>query len=111
MLVHVLVSLAAMASFSHCADLDLRADTGNWTVGGCILAQFAMEVSLHPNKTDGNATWVLSVPATASADPVSSTCGTDEQKLNLDWSELSDNSTTLNRNVTLVFSRRNDTRP
>ena len=29
-------------------------DAGNWTVGDCILAQFAMEFSIHFNKSDVN---------------------------------------------------------
>ena len=33
-------------------------DAGNWTVGDCILTQFAMEFSIHFNKSDVNQTMV-----------------------------------------------------
>ena len=106
-------SLPALALFALCAMAPSvsAADTGNWTVGNCILAQFAMEVTLHPNHTHPNVTQVVVVPADAKADASQSSCGADEQQLNLDWVERSDNGTELARNVTIVFARRNDTRP
>jgi hypothetical protein len=33
-------------------------DAGNWTVGNCILAQFAMEFQIHFNNSDHNQTMV-----------------------------------------------------
>ena len=33
-------------------------DAGNWTVGECILAQFAMEFTVHHNVSDADQTMV-----------------------------------------------------
>ena len=34
-------------------------DAGNWTVGNCILAQFAMEYTVHYNNSNVNQTIVI----------------------------------------------------
>jgi len=92
---------------------DEDADIGNWTVGNCILAQFAMEITLHPNKTNPNATTVIEVPRHAQVDEIASNCnenGNTTQDLSLFWTDRELNSTNvLMRNLTLRFGRKNET--
>ncbi len=103
------------------------ADVGNWTVGDCIMAQFAMELTLHLPGNGTNATSgggptpppappkpqpvTLRVPRGAKADRDQSNCKLpdDRQSLTLSWSERSANGTgMLSRNLTIVFSKMND---
>merc|ERR1712117_943025 len=92
---------------------DEDADIGNWTVGNCILAQFAMEITLHPNKPNPNATTVIEVPRHAQVDEIASNCnenGNTTQDLSLFWTDRELNSTNvLMRNLTLRFGRKNET--
>jgi len=90
---------------------DEAADTGNWTVGNCILAQFAMEITLYPNKTNPNVTEVIDVPKHAKVDQKASNCGNGTtQDLSLFWTVRESNSTNLlMRNLTLRFGRKNET--
>ena len=86
------------------------ADIGNWTVDNCILAQFAMEITLHPNKTNPNVTTVIEVPRHAQVDKIASNCGNTTQDLSLFWTDRELNSTNvLMRNLTLRFGRKNET--
>ena len=85
------------------------ADVGNWTVEPCILAQFAMEFTARPNKTNVNETLHLVVPKDAKADQDKANCAVNKNTLSLDWSERSKNGTVLARNLTIEFSRSNKT--
>ncbi len=38
-------------------DVDPDPTVGSWTVGNCIMAQFAMEFTYHPNKTDSKVSF------------------------------------------------------
>lgn len=88
----------------------IDSDTGNWTVGDCILAQFAIDITLHPNATDKNETLTLAVLPRAKADESQNNCKNETQSLSLDWSEQEKNSTLqLARNFTIEFRNTNDT--
>jgi len=89
---------------------DEDADIGNWTVGKCILAQFAMEITLHANTTHQNETTVIQVPRHAVVDQSASNCDNTTQDLSLFWTVRELNSTNdLMRNLTLRFGRKNET--
>jgi hypothetical protein len=48
------------ASLTTAASSEIKGpDAGNWTVGDCILAQFAMEFTVHFNNSDVNQTMVM----------------------------------------------------
>jgi len=103
--------LATMASVS--AD-EVPGDIGNWTVGDCILVQFSLDIALRPDEANTSDVVKVSLPLWAKADKDQSQCqyeGGNEQHLALFWQNLAHNSTDdhLNRNVTVVFAKRNDT--
>ncbi len=107
-------AVLALALFVPSASAALtEADVGNWTVGDCILAQFAMELTAHPpNRTNVTEPPLrLTVPVTAKADRDQSNCNLpdDKQTLTLSWSEKAGNGTDmLARNITIVFAKLND---
>jgi hypothetical protein len=112
----LIMVLAAGASIAAATNIiekapALSADTGNWTVGNCILAQFAMEITLHPNKTDANSTLTVKVPADAQVDKAQTNCGKDIQLMKLVWTETAKNDSTveLHRNLTIEFGKINNT--
>ena len=65
----------------------VKADVGNWTVGDCILAQFALEFAVpnasvplpKPGKNGTVVTYPVVVPADAAADKSQPNCGADKQ--------------------------------
>ena len=54
----LLASCLAPASASASGSGVNGPDAGNWTVGECIMAQFAMEFTVHYNNSDTNQTMV-----------------------------------------------------
>jgi len=109
--ISLLMAAAASATMMPLVMLSEEdADIGNWTVDSCILAQFAMEITLHPNKTNPNMTTVIEVPRHAQVDKIASNCGNTTQDLSLFWTDRELNSTNaLMRNLTLRFGRKNET--
>ena len=86
------------------------ADVGNWTVGQCIMAQFAMELTLRPDANNKNTTLDVKVSPKAVADADQKYCGNVTQNLNLHWHDQESNSTEhLLRNLTIKFGRSNFT--
>lgn len=97
----------------------LAPDVGNWTVGDCILAQFAMEFTVpfpnsskfseHQDKPANTTTFTLDLPVNAIVDKSQRQCGNDSQILSFDWSNpaLNDSSVNLYRNFTVVFATMN----
>jgi len=84
-------------------------DIGNWTVGDCILAKFAMDFTIHTDKGNGTK---MSMPSSALAtkDNNGTMCSKDvkkEQTLILSWKEPQKNDTrfTLERWVHVSFLR------
>ena len=88
----VLLAAASLTSgfdlFQHDEEKDgFRADVGNWTVGDCILAQFALEFAVpnasvplpKPGKNGTVVTYPVVVPADAAADKSQPNCGADKQ--------------------------------
>ena len=103
-LVFTLATLAASRSSNKqdvVSDLD-AADAGNWTVGDCILAQFAMEVKVHYSSNDS---MVVDVSPAAKVNNDVSVCGQARQTLSLAWFEpaSNDSSVKLNRSLTIDF--------
>jgi len=84
-------------------------NTGNWSVGDCILAKFAMEFTIHAEK--GNASKIaLPTSAVAQKDNNGTLCSKDIKKvqtLTLSWKEPQKNNTKieLNRLVQVNFLR------
>jgi len=86
------------------------ADQGNWTVEDCVMVRLASQITLYPNPKNKNETVIIELPVTAIA---SGFCGKPEvnqteimnQKITLDWFEVTDANVTLNRNLTLEFSK------
>jgi hypothetical protein len=104
-----LVAMVTAADESGTPPSPVDADAGNWTVGECIMAQFAMDIKLI-NATAPNETLVVAVPVKAMADQSQGLCGNETQDLTLYWKDKADNSSDLlPRNVTLRFGRINDT--
>ncbi|TRY75297.1 hypothetical protein TCAL_01332 [Tigriopus californicus] len=105
----------ALASPPH----SLAPDVGNWTVGDCILAQFAMEFTVpFPNsskffdshdKAPNSTTFKLDLPVNAVVDKSQRQCGNNTQVLSFDWSSpaLNDSAVNLYRNLTVVFAAMN----
>ena len=58
LLVPALLAILFQTSPILASEILAGPDAGNWTVGDCILAQFAMEFSIHFNKSDVNQTMV-----------------------------------------------------
>jgi len=82
---------------------------GNWSVGNCILAKFAMNFTIYPNGSDGTT---ITLPPSAVADNTDNKtlCSTDMKKvqtLTLTWTEKQKNDTSilLNRFVQINFLR------
>jgi len=101
-----IVALSTFASSTSERHPNLKAaDAGNWTVGDCILAQFAIEVTVHYNTKDFNETMIVDVPPNATV-AAGSQCGQAKQSLTLVWSDLAfnDSSVTLNRSLTIDFA-------
>ena len=91
-------------------DVDVDADTGNWTVGSCIMTQFALQLTIQPNVTNANETVSIEVPRDATADASQSHCQNTTQELKLTWSDRAENGTDLlRRNFTIQFGRINNT--
>lgn len=106
----------AAASLPAAAEAGLTdADVGNWTVGDCIMAQFAMELVAHlPNSTNVTVPPLhLLVPVGAKADQNQANCKLDQdrQSLSLSWTDRAVNGTyePLGRNLTIIFAKLNDT--
>merc|ERR1711976_264721 len=86
----------------------LKADVGNWTVGDCIRIEFAMDFVLHPNDTNPNLIYTVTVPVSAKIDPTESNCGNDTQKMTLTWSDYCpQNNTQLSRTMSVIFKKNN----
>ena len=88
------------------------ADVGNWTVGKCIMAQFAMEFTLRPEAINPNKTVLVKVGPRAKADKDQKYCGNTTQELNLHWYDAQRNNTAelLFRNITITIGRNNSTK-
>jgi len=85
-------------------------DESQWKVGDCILADFTLDIQVHLNKTQPNATTVVHIPQDAKVLPRSH-CGTkdnpDLQVLALGWTVQPKNDTTktLYREISISFKR------
>ena len=85
-------------------------DESQWKVGDCILANFTLDIQVHLNKTQPNATTVVHIPQDAKVLPRSH-CGTkdnpDLQVLALGWTVQPKNDTTktLYREISISFKR------
>jgi len=82
---------------------------GNWSVGDCILAKFAMNFTIYPEGGNGS-TITLPPSAIADKDDKGSLCTSDVKKvqtLSLSWKEKQKNDTSilLNRFVQIQFMR------
>lgn len=111
----LLLALPLFALMSVASASLTGADVGNWTVGDCIMAQFAMELTLFPpsNKTNSSSAtfppMTIQVPTDAKVDTDMSNCKGETQSLSLDWSEKAPNGTDmLVRNITVEFANFND---
>ena len=85
-----------------------NSDTGNWKVGNCIIAQFAMEFKIFLNASDKADVMKVDVPEEAKANGDQSNCKNDTQTLNLTWETRAknDSSTLLWRNLTVIFEKK-----
>lgn len=85
-----------------------NSDTGNWKVGNCIIAQFAMEFKIFLNASDKADVMKVDVPEEAKANGDQSNCKNDTQTLNLTWKTWArnDSSTLLWRNLTVIFEKK-----
>lgn len=95
-----------------------KMDAGNWSVGDCILAQFAMEFTVHTDEAKKNATKLISLPSTAKAEkddkghPHCSNETGKYQSLSLSWKERQLNITGikpaiyLDRYIVIQFARK-----
>jgi len=80
-------------------------DKGTWQVGDCILAQFNMNITIPMEKNA--STQIIRVPAHAVVDPKSQ-CGDEkaiDQSLVLTWTDISENDTKLEREITIAFRK------
>ncbi len=109
----VLLVVSSAAAATSPADEILRADTGNWTVGDCLLAQFAMQfvVTADNNTIPGvePRDLIFKVPANATVQVDSASCQPTLNYLSLHWVDKSSNETHLARNLTVVFALDNST--
>jgi len=98
--------LAIQESFLNQSEVD----ESHWQVEDCILANFTLDIQVHLNKTQPNATTIVSVPQDAKVLPRSH-CGKpdnpDLQVLALGWTVVPKNDTTktLYREISISFKR------
>jgi len=84
-------------------------NVGNWSVGNCILAKFAMNFTIYPEGGNGS-TIILPTSAIADKDQNGTLCSKDIKKvqtLTLSWNEDQKNDTkiSLHRFVQIQFKR------
>lgn len=82
---------------------------GNWAFQDCILAQFSMNITIHPQQGNTNISSVVVIPPSARVDEQSSTCGNvtanEDQRLVLTWDDPGNETEILERDVTIIFRR------
>ena len=109
LLLTLVLPAVALATTTNINDTINDGDIGTWTVGDCILVQFAMAFDLHANASNPNAT-TSTILVAPDAKLSSYSCGNMTQEFKLSWAEQSRNHTgLLHRNVTITFARKNTT--
>jgi len=110
MCITLLASSAVSSSSPQIENINANnGSVGNWSVGNCILAKFAMNFTIYPEGGNGS-TINLPTSAVADKDQNGTLCSTDVknvQTLTLSWNENQKNDTEilLHRFVQIQFKR------
>jgi len=110
MCITLLASSAVSSSSPQIKNINANdGSVGNWSVGNCILAKFAMNFTIYPEGGNGS-TINLPTSAVADKDQNGTLCSTDVknvQTLTLSWNENQKNDTEilLHRFVQIQFKR------
>lgn len=110
MCITLLASSAVSSSSPQVENINVNdGSVGNWSVGNCILAKFAMNFTIYPEGGNGS-TINLPTSAVADKDQNGTLCSTDVknvQTLTLSWNENQKNDTEilLHRFVQIQFKR------
>jgi len=110
MCITLLASSAVSSSSPQVENINANdGSVGNWSVGNCILAKFAMNFTIYPEGGNGS-TINLPTSAVADKDQNGTLCSTDVknvQTLTLSWNENQKNDTEilLHRFVQIQFKR------
>lgn len=100
-----LMSLVCLVSSESDVVVMLAGDVGQWTVGDCFKAEFAMTVEANTTLTNQTT---FKLPKDAKADDAQSNCANETNTLSLTWSEAALNDTKVNLNRKLVFTFKKD---